>query len=638
MIRDGFSFCPDRFPKELSALATEVAPLREARFTMGKYPRITRFSEALCLLFLLAAFIAIQGLIGGTRMVFSMPSYALLGLTAFVAIPGFRGEKPAAHQICLWATALCFAYIVARACLSPVPYIARSDLYSVLAGLVVYFVTASVMTSPKQRLLFLACLLVFALVHVLIGALQFRDGTNFMPISWLQRYDYGVRASGLYVCPNHLAGLLEVLGIMGVSLVCWSRWPVWSKVLVGYVVAVCYVGLVLTGSRGGYLSTTTSLLVFAVLSLLVLRQTTTGFFWKITAPAAVAAILIGFLLVYAVGKSTGLSSRAQKTFETTNIRVDLWQAALAQWKLAPVFGTGSATYLYHGRTFRTERMQMDPIYAHNDYLQLLAEYGAFGAGLVALFVGVHLWRGVQSFRRLGPKRVAVSARLPSNALALNIGALAAVSSYVVHSALDFNLHIPANLLLLAFIFGLLANEGVRRESASASAPRSQPLWRIALPALGLILLVQCARILPGEYFAERARAAVRDGQTGRAIYNARRGLEYDAANPDLYFYLGLARVVNAESMDEPAAAASFYREATNALERARSLAPQDTPYALELADALDAQQRFDEAEGIFNDLMRLDPRAQSLQRYYQGHLDRWRGLPPPTVETPPAGS
>ena len=38
------------------------------------------------------------------------------------------------------------------------------------------------------------------------------------------------RASGLYVDPDHLAGLLEVLGILGLSVACWSRLPGWAKV------------------------------------------------------------------------------------------------------------------------------------------------------------------------------------------------------------------------------------------------------------------------------------------------------------------------------------------------------------------------------------------------------------------------
>ena len=65
--------------------------------------------------------------------------------------PKTRG--PAIFNLLLCA-ALFFGYILARALLSPVPYLARSDIYSVLGGLLVYFFVACIFTDsytcPKQ--------------------------------------------------------------------------------------------------------------------------------------------------------------------------------------------------------------------------------------------------------------------------------------------------------------------------------------------------------------------------------------------------------------------------------------------------------------------------------------------------------
>ncbi len=179
--------------------------------------------------------------------------------------------RPGPARLCLWSGAIFFGYVLVRAWFSPVPYLARIDLFSVLGGLVVYLAVALVFTSASWRMAFLGDLLLLALVQVVIGATQIRDGNNFMLIPFLQRLDYGRRASGFYVCPNHFAGVLEVLGVFCLSFVCWSRWPLWSKLLVGYVGLCCYAGLALTGSRGGYLSAAVSLLVVALLTLLALR-------------------------------------------------------------------------------------------------------------------------------------------------------------------------------------------------------------------------------------------------------------------------------------------------------------------------------------------------------------------------------
>ncbi|MEP6808698.1 MAG: O-antigen ligase family protein [Chthoniobacterales bacterium] len=600
----------------------------------GKFSAVT---EGLSLLILCAAFAIIQVLIGGTRMVFSLPAYALIGVAGFFAIFSWRRIKPRPSEPCLAVTAIFFGYIIGRALLSPVPYIARSDLYSVLGGLVVYFLVSCTVIGAKPRLILVTVLLALAMGHVAVGAIQFRDGTNFMPISWLQRYDYERRASGFYICPNHLAGLLEVVGVMGLSVVCWSRWPVWGKLVIAYLVGVCYVGLILTGSRGGYLSTAASLLVFGLLSLLILRRASGGIAWKIGLPAVVLALLVGVAVVFYVGKNDFLKQRAQTTFDTSNMRVELWKAALQQWQLQPVVGTGSATYLYYGRLFRDKQVQLDPIYTHGDYLQLLAEYGLVGAIGMAIFIGVHLRNGLRNFARLGPRRVTASQLLPSNALALNVGAIAAVSSYLVHSIFDFNLHIPANVLLMALVFGILANEGVMREKLAGN-PLAQKVWRLAAAALSLVLLGLSLRLLPGEYFSERARMAVRDHQPGLALLFARKGLDYDPANPDLYHHLASAQMQFGDGAGAPEAAASFQRAAIAALEHARAIAPRELIYGLELAGALDSAGRFDEAEKVFQDLIRLDPKSDSLARYHQGHLKLQHPEKTEKIDLPATGS
>ena len=76
----------------------------------------------------------------------------------------------------------------------------------------------------------------------------------------------------------------------------------------------------------------------------------------------------------------------------------LWAAAIPQFELAPAFGTGAATYLYYGRMFRDPQVQNDPIRSHNDYLELLAEYGLAGVAGLLLFLGAHLWLGWKAYR------------------------------------------------------------------------------------------------------------------------------------------------------------------------------------------------------------------------------------------------
>jgi O-antigen ligase len=585
---------------------------------------------------LVAAFLSIQVLVGGTRLIFALPAYALLAGAGMFALLLIRVPKPAPDQICLWSALFFFGYIELRAAFSPAPYLARFDIYAVLAGLVVYFLISCLLTDAKLRISILICLLAAALVHVLIGAIQFRNGNNFMPIGFLQRFDYGRRASGFYGCPNHLAGLLEVLGAFGLSISFWSRWPVWSKLLIGYATVMCYVGVILTGSRGGYLSVLASVTVFGFLSARVLRAAGKTLQVRIGGAAfifALLALMAAFALIY---KSDYLTERTKKVADQQNIRLELWRAGLEQWKSSPLLGTGSRTYLFYGRKYRTERVQVDPVYVHNDYLQLLAEYGAIGLITFLIFLLAHLRRGFITARRVGPRRIAVSHSIPSNVMALNIGALSALAAYLVHSFFDFNLHIPANVLLLAFVFGILANSGVVHDSAAKEPSIALRLPRYLLFAIALVLAVQAWRLVPGEYYAERSRAALRDSRPFNTIAAAQKGLARETQNPQLYYLLGKGRALAAEHQSDPIARDSFYLAALPAYAKARELAPLDETYALELAFTYDALQRYPEAEWMYQEARAFDPKSQSVRRYYEAHLERWKSVgTSPAVPKPP---
>lgn len=592
---------------------------------------VRRGAEVSAALLLALALAGMQVLIGGTRLVFSLPIYGLLAVVAFLSLFSLR-KKLSPDRICLFSAAIFFGYVLVRAWFSLVPYQARADIFSVLGGLVVYLFTGIIFTSAKGRIRLLVFLVLLALGQVLIGAIQFRDDNNFMLIPFLQRFDYGRRASGFYVCPNHFAGLVEVLGIFCLSLVFWSRWPVWAKVLVGYAGTMCYVGLALTGSRGGYVSAAFSLVVFVGMTLLVLRKAGGAIFWRTALFGAVLGLLLAAALFFGFKNSRYLSGRAQNVFDTKNMRVDLWQAAVAEWKLQPFIGTGSGTYLYYGRRFRTARVQLDPVEVHNDYLHLLCEYGLVGELTFLLFLGAHLRRGWQSFLRLGPRRIAVSLRLPSNSLALNLGAMGAIAALLVHSFFDFNLHIPANVLLLAFVFGILANDGAEREEKRDS-PTRHFLWsRIAMALLGILLGWACWRYLPAAYFAERARVALRDEQHVAAMAWANKAISRDRENPETWFYLGESRVRRAEIMPSAEAKASFERAAISPFEHALALAPNDETFLIALGRVYDSLGRYPEAEWMFGRALAWDPKSDVVKKSYAAHLAVWKtGKPAATA-------
>ena len=439
--------------------------------------------QALTLLATVAAALLIPGL----RPVWLIPVYGVLALAALLSWSPKRHAEISVRVVpCLIATAVFFGYILCRAVFSPVEYTARADLFMVLGGLIVYLVTALSATSPTSRLVFTSVFLLLACAQVFVGAVQFTKGNNFMPFDFLPRGEYEARASGFYGCPNHLAGFLEVTLLMSVSIACWSRWRLVGKLLAGYVAITSAAGLLMSGSRGGYASAAVGLLVFAIISLRLARQWLRRDIWLLLVTTLVfASIGLGFVAYSAVHGSDLLASRVKDAGTDAPLRFALWRAAIKQFWVSPVFGTGSGTYLYFGRQFREAIVQQDPIYAHSDYLQLLAEFGLVAIAGLAVFLFVHLRSGWKFIADVIAGRTEDADREApgfhgNNSLALTVGALCSIVACMVHSIGDFNLHIPANTLVMAFLFGSLANpfSGLRPDPKVGSE-RTQKILRAA---------------------------------------------------------------------------------------------------------------------------------------------------------------
>ena len=114
---------------------------------------MSRSAPILIAVLLVIAFAAIQILIGGTRLLFAFPTYAIIGAAGMLALFKFvRSDSPKSDRFCLISAAVFCIYVGLRASCSPVDYIARADLYSAIACLVVYFLSTSVLTSAKTRL------------------------------------------------------------------------------------------------------------------------------------------------------------------------------------------------------------------------------------------------------------------------------------------------------------------------------------------------------------------------------------------------------------------------------------------------------------------------------------------------------
>ena len=581
-------------------------------------PRIALNYLYLGLLFI--ALTVIEFLAGGASLLFSLPSCGILALVAVLSLASFRRDRVPVNLFCLLGSVVFFAYILGRIRASPVEYLTRHDLFSVLGALIVYCLTAFYLTDPKQRWLLVLGLLMLGAVNAGLGAIQYFRHQHFALFSFLPASDYGARASGLYGCPDHLAGFFEVVGLIGLSVACWGRWSHWLKVSAGYISLMCLIGVVLTGSRGGCLSAAFGFLVFITLSLLALRKGVIAHKWVLIASIIIALGVTGVGMSYLVSSQAGLRLRWVDFLQKGGNRLEMWEAAVKQFKTSPTVGTGSGTYLFYERQFRNPLDSADAIYAHNDYLHLLAEYGIVGAIGCLLFLGVHVGNGLKSFHWFITERLQAAGRIRSDTLALNIGALSALSTYLIHSAFDFNLHIPANALLLAIIFGILANPGVGMPFKFDHYARINRYSRLVLPALGVWLALVSLPTVQGEYFARKARAANTDEDFSTGAKAALDGISHEKGNPYLYLYLGEALFGLAESASGPSDAEIPLKGAVHSYRKGLALFPQDRYLILGMGWSLDALKEFEESESYFKQVVAAEPNSPQIHAYYALHL------------------
>jgi O-antigen ligase len=566
-----------------------------------------------------------QLLAGGRELVLCLPGYGLLAVAALLSWwPARRTPIPRAVGECIASAAIFFAFVVTRALFSPEEYLARKDLYLALGAWSLYLLVALNLTSAKLRGILVAALLGLAVTNCFIAAIQFGKDPSFMVFDFLSRPDYGPRASGFYGYPNHLAVFLEISLMMGLGVAFWSRWRPWVKILAGYCAFVCVIGILLTGSRGGFIGCIAGLVIFGFLCLHL-----TG---KLDGSRAIALVVAGCLAVGVLGlgvqhflsKSAVLQSRVDQKVTVNDARLQIWKAAWSQFKQSPVVGTGSGTHLYYGRQFRHPSVQLDAVHAHNEYLEVLAEYGILGLVAALMFLDTHLRSGWRTFRSR-MSRHSSSLDMGSNSLALTIGALSATTACLVHSLVDFTLHMPANMLAMAFIFGMLANPG---NTVNSEEDSGLPAWlRLGLPVLGLCALFGALPTWPAEYYAAKARAAFTDPQfigspetVQVAETQARLGLAWDKRNPELYFYIGGALREQALKANDPAAKKAFWEKSLEAYQRALDLAPQDVLLVLVTGAALDALGRFDESAPLFARALQLDPKSIIVLTDYATHL------------------
>jgi O-antigen ligase/polysaccharide polymerase Wzy-like membrane protein len=336
--------------------------------------------------------------------------------------------------------------------LSLVPDATRASL---LAGLpLVAAFVAGYQAKLSQLKLLLGLIVALAFAQVMLGLLQIAGGVN-------SALFFGMAADrpiGTFANPNHFANYLA----MALAAYVWLAWqsllrprPRWhdnpaarlaSRHSLAIWVAggvVLVLGILMSRSRGAAL---TGLPVGMLAIGLALSSGNRDHSWRFTVALAGgvlagAVALVGLGSVLARFELGGMSDSALYRGLLASTTLD---GAKAFWPWGAGWGTYAAVY----PRFQPLGLEGIADYAHHDYAQMLFEGGIFAVMLALAFAWLAAARAVLLAQTALRHHGFTLEEMASALCGLGLLGL------LLHSLLEFNMHIPANAIVGALLAGV----------------------------------------------------------------------------------------------------------------------------------------------------------------------------------------
>jgi len=561
-------------------------------------------------------------LFGGVTNVLVTPAL-LLGFSAALMWAGklLTARKVSWKQAPTnWPVLAFLLYAVIRYFTSPLEYNSRQELILVLFYALVYFVAANNFYHARDRIGLIVITAFLTVVEAGYGIWQAATASD-MVFLFQRPPSYSGRGSGSYVCPNHLAGFLEMtLGLLAARAAFFhgkrgvSEKNVIHKVLLVYAALMALAGILSTFSRAGWLATAA-----AMLALLLWTEGRLRAAWQRIALGGVALSAV-LLAIFMLPKVWGMVDRVFLPGQTGGGRTLMWNATVRIIQDAPLFGTGPGTWEWFHQAHRHPSLQIHPLYAHSDPLHLLADYGLVGWAIAIAFFACFFWHVALLTTR----------KTPSDQRSFAIGGSLVVIALLAHSWADFNFHIPANALFLVLVIGFVASlddprDRYRRVQMGTGLKSALGVLVLLLSIAGLWATGQSAW---SSWLTGKGIEAKEMIDWDTAIGRFEAAIAADGGNPNAYAMLGdvyrtqaLWRLgdANAQERRELAErAVAFYRAS---LERN----PYQTQILARLANAYELLQEPEKSLQALETALSVDPNSafvyQRLGLHYRNQGD-----------------
>lgn len=356
------------------------------------------------------------------------------------------------------------------------------------------FALTLLLVDRRERLeLLLKTLVICGMMQALYGSIMVLSGLEY---GFLVKkvHNLGL-ATGTYVNRNHLAGYLNLCLAAGIGLMIarlggdtahtWrqrlrsiARLLLGEKARLRIYLIVMVIGLVLTRSRMGNTAFFAGTLIVGALGLLLMRGAPRSTMLFLASLVVLDLLIVGtWFGVDQVAQriqATEVTANAENVLPTED-RDEVDRAALPYLKDFMLTGSGGGSFYVVFPSYHSNRLNGFYDFAHNDYVQIAAETGVVGLLLCGTVVFGALWQALRAMRQ----------RRDPLMRGTGFGVTMAICWLLIHSAVDFNLQMPATAFTATVLLALAWIAASLRQESALAARRSQASGQAsALPAQG----------------------------------------------------------------------------------------------------------------------------------------------------------
>ncbi|MBI5900154.1 MAG: O-antigen ligase family protein [Rhodocyclales bacterium] len=331
-----------------------------------------------------------------------------------------------------------------------------------LAYGIVFCLTLLLVDTPRKLETLIKVLVFSGTLQAVYGSLMVLSGLEYG--FFVKKFVNQGLATGTFINRNHLAGYLNLCLAVGIGLMIaklggeeahtWrqrirslARLLLGEKARLRIYLIIMVIALVLTRSRMGNTAFFAGTLIVGTLGLLLMRNAPRSTMLFLASVIALDLLIVGTW--FGVDQ---VAQRIQQTEVTANAenvlpaedRDEVGRRSLVLAKDYFPAGAGAGSFYTVFSGYANSSLIGFVEYAHNDYLQILAEMGVVGLVCVGLIVLLATIQALTALRRRNNPLMRGTA----------FGASLALCWLVIHSTVDFNMQIPANAMTMSVILAL----------------------------------------------------------------------------------------------------------------------------------------------------------------------------------------